>query len=74
MSLLVAPAPAAARSAVLPHQHGGRFVRVTRGPMAGLMGRLLGSPESGRCLVEIILLGEGIYLRIDPESLEPAGE
>ncbi len=71
MSLLLAPAPAAARSAVLPApRHGGRFVRVTRGPMAGLIGRLLDSPESGRCLVEVTLLGEGIYMRIDPAWLE----
>jgi hypothetical protein len=38
--------------------------------MAGLIGRLLDSPESGRCLVEVTLLGEGIYMRIDPAWLE----
>jgi|RhiMetdeSRZDD1v2_1073273.scaffolds.fasta_scaffold1128797_2 hypothetical protein len=75
MSPLVAPAHTTSGTAVLPAAHKvGSFVRVTRGPLAGLTGRLLDSPESGRCLIEVSLLGNGIYLRIDPGLLESVRE
>jgi hypothetical protein len=75
MSTLFAPAHTTSSTAVLPAAHeGGSFVRVTQGPLAGLSGRLLESPESGRCLIEVPLLGNGIYLRIDPGLLESVRE
>ena len=54
-----------------PAHQVGSFVRITSGRLAGLTGRLLESPESGRCLIEVPVLGTGIYLRIDSGLLEP---
>jgi hypothetical protein len=75
MSPPFAPEHATAAQAVLPAAHQvGSFVRVIRGPLVGLTGRLLDLPESGRCLIEVSLLGNGIYLRMDPGLLESVWE
>ncbi len=75
MSHFIAPAHTSARPAVLPAaRQVGSFVRVTRGPLAGLTGHLLDSPEASRCLIEVPSLGEGIFLRIDPGLLESVWE
>jgi hypothetical protein len=75
MSPLFSLAHPTARPAVLPAAHqGGSFVRVTRGPLAGLTGRLLDSPEFGLCLIEVPSLDNGIFLRIDPGLLESVRE
>lgn len=51
----------------------GMPVRVTRGNLAGLSGKVVQAPEGGKWLVELPTLGGGIFLRLSQEVLEPAG-
>jgi CheY-like chemotaxis protein len=48
----------------------GQPVRISRGPLAGLAGRIRNAPTTGRWLVEIAWLGQGVYCRISPDCLE----
>ena len=75
MSPFFAHAHRTASPSVLPAAHqAGSFVRITEGPLAGLTGRLLDAPESGRYLIEVPSLGEGAFLRCAPELLESVWE
>jgi hypothetical protein len=50
----------------------GPEVKITRGNLAGLRGRLVQSVSEGLSLVETPTLGGGTFLRIRSESIEPA--
>jgi hypothetical protein len=65
MSALAPPSPAPKL---------GSLVRVTVGSIAGLTGRLLEFPESGRCLIDVPSSAHGVYLRIELDLLEFATE
>lgn len=49
----------------------GRLVRIDKGRLKGLIGRLMDAPISGRWLVELRLFGSGLYVRIDADCLKP---
>ena len=50
-----------------------QLVRIVRGPMAGLVAYLCEPATCGRCLVEVPLWGQGVFLRLDAALLELDG-
>ena len=47
----------------------GAWMRITRGPLAGVRGRLLDAPHGSRRLLEIPSFGAGIYTRVASDAL-----
>lgn len=49
----------------------GQQVRVTEGPMAGVVGRISNRDDMTLLVLEISVLGQAAFVKIEPELLEP---
>jgi hypothetical protein len=51
-----------------------RRIRIKHGPLAGAEGAMVGTPEQGKFVIPIAVLGCGVFVEVDPHHLDYASQ
>jgi transcription termination/antitermination protein NusG len=54
-----------------PYLRDGQMVRVTAGPLLGVVGKVVGSGEASRLIISVTLLNQSVAVEIQEDWLEP---